>query len=430
MKRDLRYSVLGLLCIPLFSTPRVLADVLDVPAEYPGIATAIAAASYGDTVLVQEESYYTGYDVDVPTGITILAAGDRDHTIWNISGGLRFRDDPEMPGPSIIQGFHLELETAVPGGGITVYNPLTVIVDNYIEDIWPGDGGDAIGCMVSARIERNIIVPGSYGVWIGWNAGSTIVRRNLFMQCPYNPYRVAMYISSSPNPADTVLVYGNTFGYLAGEVEVFFSSTPGRTTNVRFVNNIFDAVGSPAWIQCTGAVTSGVVEVRYNLFYLEDYAILDCDEVLVLGPGNIFGESAQFCADWCEDYRLEPTSPAIGSGENGTTMGAYDEICGIIEVPEPPTPGGALEAGPPYPNPATSAVTLPVTGIDGGAVVLRVFDGSGRLIRTIETIVEGGVIHWDGRDGRRRSVESGVYFLDLRRGDGGAITHQRVRILR
>jgi hypothetical protein len=110
-------------------------------------------------------------------------------------------------------------------------------------------------------------------------------------------------------------------------------------------------------------------------------------------------------------------------------MGAYDQICGIIEVPEPPVPQ-ALEAGPPCPNPATSAVTLPVTGIDGEVVVLRVFDDSGRLIRTIETIVAGAVIHWDGRDGHRRPVESGVYFLDLRRGDGGAITHQRVRILR
>jgi hypothetical protein len=151
------------------------------------------------------------------------------------------------------------------------------------------------------------------------------------------------------------------------------------------------------------------------------------------GPGNIVGESAQFCAYDCEDYEayhLEPTSPAIGSGENGTTMGAYDQICGVIDVPEPPAAGETPEAGPPYPNPATSAVTLPVTGIDGEAVVMRVFDGTGRLIRTIETLVKGGGVHWDGRDGKRRPVESGVYFLDLRRGDGGAITHQRVRILR
>jgi hypothetical protein len=113
-----------------------------------------------------------------------------------------------------------------------------------------------------------------------------------------------------------------------------------------------------------------------------------------------------------------------------TRPGAYDQVCGVIDVPEPPALAGAPGADPPYPNPATSAVTLPVTGTDGEAVVMWVFDGSGRLIRTIETMVKGGVIHGDGRDGHRRPVESGVYFLDLRRGDGGAITHQRVRILR
>jgi hypothetical protein len=250
---------------------------------------------------------------------------------------------------------------------------------------------------------------------------------------PYYASRVAMEIGPWTDPADTVLVYGNTFGYDAGQVDVFLSSSPGYATNVRFVNNIFDGLDSPTWIECDGADSgaNGYVEIRYNLFNrVGDYAVAGCDEVLVLGPGNIFGESAEFCLDWCEDYRLEPTSPAIGSGENGTTMGAYDEICGVIEVPEPPALGGAPEAGPPYPNPSTLAVTVPVTGIDGEAVVLRVFDGSGRLIWTIETLVKGGVVHWDGRDGRRRPVESGVYFLDLRRGDGGAITHQRVRILR
>jgi hypothetical protein len=242
-----------------------------------------------------------------------------------------------------------------------------------------------------------------------------------------------MEILYTSNPADTVLVYGNTFGYMTGKVEVFFGSS--HTTNVEFVNNIFDSIGGDACILCTGPGVTGYLGIRYNLFYGEEWwpgcsGVDDCEEVAVIGPGNIFGESAEFCLDWCEDYRLEPTSPAIGSGENGTTMGACDEICGVIDVPEPPGPGGPPEAGPVYPNPATSVVTLPVTGMDGEAVVMRVFDGSGRLIQTIETLVKGGIVHWDGRDGKRRPVESGVYFLDLRRGDGGAITHQRVRILR
>jgi hypothetical protein len=111
-------------------------------------------------------------------------------------------------------------------------------------------------------------------------------------------------------------------------------------------------------------------------------------------------------------------------------MGAPLGICGPpIATPESEGFNDHLKVGPAYPNPASSPVTVPVTGADGEIVVLRVFDGAGRLVRTIESVVIAGVVHWDRRDGRRRPVESGVYFLELCRGDGAVTTRQRVHML-
>jgi M6 family metalloprotease-like protein len=70
-----------------------------------------------------------------------------------------------------------------------------------------------------------------------------------------------------------------------------------------------------------------------------------------------------------------------------------------------------------YPNPANPGTTI-AFGLPepGGDVSLRVYDASGRLVRTLlDGSVAAGrhVAYWDGRDDRGALVSSGVYFYRL-----------------
>jgi flagellar hook assembly protein FlgD len=55
---------------------------------------------------------------------------------------------------------------------------------------------------------------------------------------------------------------------------------------------------------------------------------------------------------------------------------------------------------------------------------LKVFDASGRLIRTLENGVLGAGSHvsmWDGRDNAGRTVTAGIYFYKLNAADKQAV---------
>jgi hypothetical protein len=68
------------------------------------------------------------------------------------------------------------------------------------------------------------------------------------------------------------------------------------------------------------------------------------------------------------------------------------------------------------PNPFNPETTIPYDSGPGGRVVLRVFDPSGRLVRTLVDANQPPGIYrarWNGRTDRGRSVASGRYFYRL-----------------
>jgi hypothetical protein len=85
-------------------------------------------------------------------------------------------------------------------------------------------------------------------------------------------------------------------------------------------------------------------------------------------------------------------------------------------VPEVDLPLAAY-ASPSFPNPSSrgTSIAFGLPG-SGGAVSLRIYDVSGRLVRTlVDEPLPGGnhVADWDGRDERGARVSSGVYFYRL-----------------
>lgn len=78
-----------------------------------------------------------------------------------------------------------------------------------------------------------------------------------------------------------------------------------------------------------------------------------------------------------------------------------------------------------FPNPFSSVTTprLALAGVARGGV--RVFDASGKLMRTLE-IANGPSIVWDGTDNDGRQAQAGVYVIRLNRGGD----KNRVRLVR
>jgi hypothetical protein len=164
------------------------------------------------------------------------------------------------------------------------------------------------------------------------------------------------------------------------------------------------------------------LNVHHNLFYYS--GIYDCDdENVVMGPGNIWNEDPLFCDPWGEcDLHVDASSPAVGAGENGETIGAYGIGCGIVSAP-PEGLGGPV-VGRPRPNPSRASVSITAPGWER----MDVFDLAGRLVRRLSNPLLVGVAVWDGTDEDERPVATGTYLLRI--ANGGREYTRRVTIVR
>jgi hypothetical protein len=83
---------------------------------------------------------------------------------------------------------------------------------------------------------------------------------------------------------------------------------------------------------------------------------------------------------------------------------------------EPPKRSSALKAN--VPNPFKPTTTIEYSIAEPAHVSLRIFDTSGRLVRTLVNWTQSpdkiGAAVWDGTDDRGRLAPTGVYFYQLR----------------
>jgi hypothetical protein len=124
--------------------------------------------------------------------------------------------------------------------------------------------------------------------------------------------------------------------------------------------------------------------------------------------GDFDGDDDVDCDDW-ERFRIVWTGPGAPP---------YFPECDAVDVP----PGGATTppvitafAGP-SPNPMRLTTEVRYTVGTPGRVRLRVFDGSGRMVRSLVDEVRGAGEHavvWDGTDAWGDRVAKGVYVCQL-----------------
>jgi len=107
-----------------------------------------------------------------------------------------------------------------------------------------------------------------------------------------------------------------------------------------------------------------------------------------------------------------------------TSFKGGDHICVTaprrIGVDEEVASGrGALVLYPNHPNPFNPTTSIGFESPAGADATVRVYDVSGRLVRSLQVPPGDGQrsVVWDGRDERGRSLPSGVYFCRLQAGD-------------
>jgi hypothetical protein len=95
------------------------------------------------------------------------------------------------------------------------------------------------------------------------------------------------------------------------------------------------------------------------------------------------------------------------------------------------TPAPSLALNPNYPNPFNPQTTIAYSLAEAGRVNLRIYDASGRVVKTLVDDNKTAGKHtatWNGRDRNGVAVSSGVYFVRLE--SGGNVQARKIILLK
>jgi len=179
--------------------------------------------------------------------------------------------------------------------------------------------------------------------------------------------------------------------------------------------------GCPRTLNCINSIGTGVREEIYDASVTVRYAAVSN------APAGTYYRTFTEGYDWClmRDGSAGPftcgVDPLQGWFTSVLTWGAFtNQICDPswpIDVKEPGVvPAVVTALGQAFPNPMNPTATIKYSIGTPGKVQLRVFDVSGRVIRTLvdETKTAGAYsVIWDGKNDGGERVASGVFFYQL-----------------
>lgn len=377
------------------------AATLRVPSEYPSIHAAAQRADTGDTVLVAPGTYdQEGMAIPFRSGVSLISEEGWAVTRVDFgNGGLTFWHVPGVTEPSRLEGF------TIGGGWHAFTHPCTVQANRLIAS-WANY--TFAMSTVTCTFRDNIIEGGAPDRFSLFTTESSVhavwsFERNVLIQ-------VAPYAFGSVGGWGTqeLILRNNTLVNVDG----FMLNNTLQWTNIEIVNDIFYGTPENHLFICEDS--PGVTyDIRYNAWW----RVLrnNCPT----GAGNIVVDPI-FCDASHGDFRLHATSPCIGAGEGGATMGALGVGCGVMEVGDPvgsPVSGFWLEVAP---NPLVAGGVLRVGGDPKAPLVVRAWDAAGRLMAEghFGSPSASGIRLDDLVWGPGFGQTSGVIFLELEAADG------------
>ncbi|MBD3401549.1 T9SS type A sorting domain-containing protein [candidate division GN15 bacterium] len=215
---------------------------------------------------------------------------------------------------------------------------------------------------------------------------------------------------------DRCTIYGNAFGIHS------IGNTFTTPENTIIAYNRGDAV----FCSTTDSITA---RLYYCNVYGNNADYTGCIADNLGQDGNI-SEPPLFCDTAAFNFTLDASSPCVGAGDGGVTMGAYDVGCTPTDVGEDDLSlPGTVQLAQNYPNPFNPTTTIEFSIPAQAHVSLGVYNTLGRRVAVLldKTLAAGEYsVAWDGRDHGGESVASGMYFYRLHV-DGR--THSRKMLL-
>ena len=383
---------------------------LHVPTTYPNLSAAIAAAPSGSVVWVAP-GWYTGpgnrnLGLD-GKAIHLVAGGGPALTVLDAQGlGRVFhvvnhtRDDATIEGFTLTGGHG----ASGPGGAMLLENSTLRVRNCRIQGNTSAFSGAGVAIRgASHPMFENCVIAGNLATGTGGAIQAESGAEATFVGCT---------------------VTGNRAGTTGGGAHVVGAASATFDRTILWGNSA-GTMGSEAWTADAGSRVQ-----------------LSCSAVALGGLGGsgseVYGVANQFanprfCAPVAASraptrgggYRLAATSPALSSS-CGARIGALDAGCAatvtaVEEELSPDTAPRAATLRQNVPNPFNPATRISFALPRAGAVSLRVYDVSGRLVATL---VDGSLrsgehrVTWRGEDENGSPVSSGIYFYRLRTADG------------
>ncbi|MCK4512247.1 right-handed parallel beta-helix repeat-containing protein [bacterium] len=354
---------------PLLLAAQSLAVTIDVPAAKPTIAAGIAAASYGDTVVVGCGTYYE-HGMILKSGVTLRSAtGEADCvTVDAQQQGWIFRCG-DADSTTSIAGFTITGGNHHHAGAISVVDSPIRITDCRFTKNYASIGGGAL-LFESIQTPRPRVERCSFEHNQAGTSGGAVyctLGSPEFIDCSFlhneSVWGGAVSLSGHSRARfSRCVIAGNIAQWVGGGIQCS-NNSDASLENCTLSGNRADPNGgciwcyrsSPTMTNCLIAFNhgGGAVRIDYSgepsLSWCNIYGNTDGDwtEDIVdqLGVDGNFSEDPCFCWMAGEDYTLCENSPCLpANGVVPALVGAYDQGCGYCESPVKATSWGVIKS--------------------------------------------------------------------------------------
>jgi len=443
----------------IVSTGTLMGSTIRVSEGRATIQEALDAAQSGDTVLVEPGTYIENIVWPATQGLTLKGEqGPGETVIDGNSAGSVIAILLTVDTTTVITGFTIRNGAAERGGGIYLSTASPLVTGNTIENCFAALYGGGIYCQGSAPvIEYNTITGNSTGIPVegasprdltmgggiciyGSGPGVTRIADNVITgnYCSYYGGGIA---SSGIALIRDNQITGNDSDWFGGGI--YHLNATGTTLSGNDISNNSSIWGGGIMLQgglltitrcsITGNNGDGI-HMYYGTLAADSSTISDntgngiasgsAKTPLALTAGvhycNIIDNDGFGIMNTNEWLAFDATLNWWGSpsGPGGTGPGTGDEVSRFVTY-DPWLTEMGVESGPEVqpgtgfvlrcsPNPFSESISLFTEGITSPAI-LRVFDGCGRLVRTLHRGNDGFV--WNGMNDSGSAIPDGTYFV-------------------
>jgi len=137
------------------------------------------------------------------------------------------------------------------------------------------------------------------------------------------------------------------------------------------------------------------------------------------GWGNLIDIDPLFCDPDSGDYSLAENSPCVGTGEDGSNMGAFGVGCEAILSTDKDVIPLQYILHQNYPNPFNPVTTLRYELPETGLVNITIYDMLGRQVKTLKDQTQDAgyrSVIWDATNDYGKPVSAGIYLYQIQAG--------------